>query len=366
MGMKTSYAIAILLAAGVAGWMYNGEIITGGQADASPQTIAERNEETGKKLFRVEATLFTSQVKKSLLEARGSTEASGKVEVRSETQGLLQSRHVTKGQWVNEGDLICSIKVGAREATVQQMQAQLKKAQIDYDAGSKLVKDGFATQSRVNGDKAAVDEAKAQLKSAEIELERISIRAPISGIVQDPFAKVGDMLQVGDICANVVKPDTMTMITQVSEQYIDIVSVGSRATVKLVTGREVGGEIKFIAPSADIETRTFRVEIALPNEDGAIRDGITATAKINLPDLEAHHIPSSVLTLDDTGRLGVRTVDADGIVAFVAVQIIDDDFDGVWVKGLPQSVRVITRGHEYVITGEEVDAVVKKAEVSKS
>ncbi|MEM8836879.1 MAG: efflux RND transporter periplasmic adaptor subunit [Pseudomonadota bacterium] len=365
MSIPTPYLLAAGLAAGVAGWMVSGTILEGGRADARPETIAERNANSERTLFSVQAEVFSAETRNAFLEARGSTEASGKVAVRSETQGLLNARNVTKGQWVEEGELICTLNVGARAAEVQQMRAQLRKAELDYEAAKTLVTDGFATRTRVNTDKAAVDEAKAELKAAEIELERTKIKAPISGFVQDPFAKVGDMLRVGDTCANVVEPGTMTMIAQVSERFINDLELGGPASVRLVTGQEVEGTLKFIAPSADTETRTFRVEIDLPNPDNKIRDGITAMAKITLPSDDAHRIPASALTLDDTGRLGVRTVDEDGIVAFNPLKILGDAENGLWVEGLPDRVRVITRGQEYVIAGQKVDVVVKTAEAQQ-
>lgn len=365
MGIPTHYLIAVGLAAGVAGWLYSGNIVQGGREDARPVTIAERNEEAGTKLFRVQAVVFNAEPRLATIEVRGGTEASGKVSVRSETTGLLAQRHVKKGQNVAVGDLICSLNIGDRGALVQQRQAELQKAEIDYAAALKLVTNGYATQQRVNENKATVDAAKAALTSAEIELERTRIKAPIEGVVIDPFAKVGDMLQMGDVCANVMKPDTMKMIAQVSERFIDRISLGDKASVRAVTGDEVTGKISYIAPSAEIDTRTFRIEIDLPNEENLIRDGVTAIATIGLPSDEAHLLPASVMTLNDAGVLGVRAVTGDGVVKFMPVRILDDTREGAWVTGLPVSVKLITRGQEYVVEGQKVDAVVKTAEVSQ-
>ncbi|MEO1066011.1 MAG: efflux RND transporter periplasmic adaptor subunit [Pseudomonadota bacterium] len=367
MSIPTPYLIAFGLTAGIAGWMLTGDakIVEGGRADARPATIAERNEQAGEKLFKVRAELFRAEPRQARIDVRGSTEASQNIAVRTETMGLLNARHVKKGQSVKAGDLICTLNVGAREAEIQQMQAQLAKAELDYQAALALVQDGFATRTRVNENKADVDAAKAELKAAQIELERTQIVAPISGIVQDPFAKVGDMLQIGDVCANVMKPETMTMVAQVSERHVGALSLNQPSDVKLVTGEQVVGNVKYIAPSADIETRTFRVEIALPNEDGSILNGITATASIDLPGDMAHKVPSSVLTLDDLGRLGVRTLDAESKVQFQQVTIVDDTPSGLWITGLPETVKIITLGQEYVVDGQTVDAVVKTAEAQQ-
>lgn len=365
MSIRTPYLLAAGLTAAVAGWILSGDIVEGGREDARPPSIAERNENAGAKLFRVEARVFKAEPHVGTIEVRGSTEASGKVALRSETLGLLNARHVKKGDRVEPGDLICSLNIGAREAMVLQRKAELDKAQIEYDAALTLVGDGFATKARVNENKAAVEAALAALKSAEIELERTQIKAPISGIVQDPFAKVGDMLQVGDVCANIMQPDSMNMIAEVSERFIGQLSPGDGARVRLATGEDLTGRIVYIAPSANPETRTFRIEVALPNADGRIRDGVTAIASIALPGGTAHLLPASVLTLNDAGELGVRAIEGNGTVRFMPLKILDDTREGMWVSGLPQSAKIITRGQEYVVEGEQVDAVTKTAEAAQ-
>ena len=109
------------------------------------------------------------------------------------------------------------------------------------------------------------------------------------------------------------------------------------------------------ASSADPATRSFAIEIELPNADGSLRDGLTATATVNLGTAPAHLLPQSVLTLDDQGVLGVRSV-VDNVVEFHPVTIIGDTREGIWVTGLPPRVDVITVGQEYVVPGQKVNA----------
>src|SRR5690606_21686506 len=71
--------------------------------------------------------------------------------------------------------------------------------------------------------------------------------------------------------------------------------------------------------------------------------------------LPAHLLPQSVLTLDDEGAIGVRTVE-NGEVQFYPVTIVSDSRQGVWVTGLPARVDVITVGQDFVVPGQKVDA----------
>jgi len=126
------------------------------------------------------------------------------------------------------------------------------------------------------------------------------------------------------------------------------------ASARLATGQTVEGRIRFIGSTADPATRTFRIEIEIPNADRAVKDGVTAEIAIPLKPVTAHRFSPAILTLDDKGTIGVRTVGADDVVAFVPVEIVASDEGGVWVTGLPPSPAVITVGHEYVVAGQKV------------
>jgi multidrug efflux system membrane fusion protein len=71
--------------------------------------------------------------------------------------------------------------------------------------------------------------------------------------------------------------------------------------------------------------------------------------------MPGHLLPQSVLTLNDEGVLGIRSVE-DGVAAFHEVTIVSDTRDGVWVTGLPETVEIITIGQEFVVDGQAVTA----------
>ena len=119
----------------------------------------------------------------------------------------------------------------------------------------------------------------------------------------------------------------------VPETEIDKVELGAIAGARLATGREVVGQVTFMSRSADPTTRTFRVEMSVPNGDLSIRDGQTADILIEADGAQAHLLPQSALTLNNNGDLGVRVVD-DGKSMFTQVSILRDTSKGVWVNGL--------------------------------
>ena len=101
-------------------------------------------------------------------------------------------------------------------------------------------------------------------------------------------------------------------------------------------------------------TRTYAVEAEISNIDGEIREGLTAEIKVPIRETSAHLIPSYLLSLDDSGELGVK-IAVDNKASFKSISIIEDTPEGLWVEGLPKKTKIITVGQEYVIEGQEIN-----------
>ena len=71
----------------------------------------------------------------------------------------------------------------------------------------------------------------------------------------------------------------------------------------------------------------------------------------------AHRVSPALLSLTDEGLIGIKILDNDDIVQFVEVEIMSDSEDGVWLAGLPASIRLITLGQELVFPGQQVEPI---------
>ncbi|SFE95576.1 membrane fusion protein, multidrug efflux system [Sulfitobacter brevis] len=352
---------------------------------------------TPETLVKVMVERFTAQQIDSAVIVRGQTAATRQVDMRSETSAVVQSEPLRKGTIIAAGDPLCVLDPGIRsaaqdeararlseaesrvpeaQARVEEASAALDEALINQKAAARLIQDGFATQTRVAATDAAVAAAKAgvssataglnaarsgiqaataSVASAEKEIERLTIKAPFDGILEVDTAELGSLLQPGALCATILQLDPIKLVGFVPETEVNRVSLGAMAGARLATaGENLHGKVSFISNAADPATRTFRVEIEIPNPDRAIRDGQTVEIAISSAGVKAHLIPQSALTLNDEGNLGARLVDDASVVVFAPVQVMRDTAEGVWVTGLPETANVIVLGHEYVTAGVTV------------
>ncbi|MBJ3777453.1 efflux RND transporter periplasmic adaptor subunit [Acuticoccus mangrovi] len=355
--MNAKIILALVIAGGIAAWMATGTLVVSGTAqEATPRPPAERSEANDAP-FSVRVATLTAVDRPRSLKMRGRTRADALVSVAAETGARIAERLAHRGTKVEPGDVLCRLEEGARAAQLAQAKAEAARAQLDFDAATKLRGRGFESETRVATTRAELDAAQASVAAAELELARTVVEAPIAGIVQEPIAEVGARLAVGDVCATIVDADPIVITGQVSERDISQVREGVTAEITLVTGESVKGTVVFISRTADADTRTFTVEIHVPNPDGTLRAGVTAEARIPLPAIKAHRLSPGILTLADNGAVGVRTVGEDDKVAFMPVKIVMQDTEGFWVTGLPDVVTVITVGQDYVIDGQTVDPV---------
>jgi multidrug efflux system membrane fusion protein len=356
--IKGSHIAALVIAGAVLGWMATGDVVVGGQANsqnAVPPPAERQSDDDA--LFKVRYVSVTPEIRPEILLVRGRTEADTVVSVRAETAGTLEKRLVSKGDKVKLGDLVCQLDQGVRESAVARATAALDQSIFDYDGAVELRKQGYASETRVKALKAAMDGATATLAEAKRELSHTDILATADGVVQDPIAEIGDNLSIGGVCVTLINGDPMMFVGQVSERNVGSISVGDPARVELVSGDVVTGAIRYISPSADAATRTFLVEIELPNPNDNLRDGITASAQIQLEGTEAYRVKSSWLTLDDEGKIGVRVVNDDDSVSFRQLKIIAHTPETMWVTGLMPNTKIITVGQDYVIPGQAVEPV---------
>ena len=356
--MRGTYITALLITVVIGIWLLSGFLTAEDRVSEHP-SLAEANGRGTQASAPdaptpVRARTIHASERSELLTLRGRTENKRTVEVRAETSGRVIARPVERGHKVATGDLLCQIAEEDRQSRVVEGEENVNQARLEHTGSLKLKDRGLQSETAIAQARARLASAKARREAAVLDLERTYIRAPFDGIVEDVHLEVGDYAQSGTPCARVVDLDPMLLVGQLTERNVDRVTTGSPAMGRLSTGTEVSGTISFVGYEADPGTRTYRVEVTVPNPDYRLRSGVTTEIDIPVGELLAHKITPAVFALDDEGRLGVRIIGSDDRVQFRLVEVVADDHDGVWVTGLPRQTKLITVGQEFVSAGERV------------
>ncbi|MBT3703451.1 MAG: efflux RND transporter periplasmic adaptor subunit [Alphaproteobacteria bacterium] len=359
--MNKSYLLAFVMAVAVIGWIFSGQL----QATVSDDEATKTEQDTAGKVAKkdhpvtVRVRLMQAQPHQREVVLRGRTQAVRSVAVKTEIAGRITHLAVTKGKRVKAGDLLAKIDMQDRAARLTEARALVKQRQMEFKAAIALSKKGYRAETKLAGAQTQLDSAKALVKRIELEIQHTEVRAPFAGIVDTKRVEIGDYMKVAEVVATIVDQNPYLVVGDVSEREVSYLKVGQKATAELITKKNVSGKIRFIASTANSATRTFRVEIQVPNPKRDLRDGVTARIRIPVDNSMAHLITPAVMTLNDQGQLGVKTVTQEGIVRFIPAQIIADGENGVWLAGLPEMVGIITVGQDFVRHGDQVLPVIE-------
>ncbi|PPR77657.1 MAG: Macrolide export protein MacA [Alphaproteobacteria bacterium MarineAlpha2_Bin1] len=351
--MLKSIIIAAIIAITIIIWVASGQF--NNSEDSS--NIIEGNPKISKSTkepFLVETKIYRSSLRKSEIVLRGKTDSARKIDIKAETDGKIEKIFIKKGSSVKKGQILFKINMKDRNAKLKEAISLVEQRKLEYDVAVKLKSKGHRSATKVASAAAKLESSISRQKAIDLDIKNTIIKAPFAGYIDRKFVELGDVISRNVKVAHLVDKDPFLVIGQVSETDISKIKVGDKARAKLINGNIINGFIRYISLTAESKTKTFRVEIEVPNKDNQLRAGLTAEIFIEISKQQAHFPSPAVLTLSDSGLLGVRIVNDKNKVEFMNIKIVEDTEKGVWVTGLPNEVNIITVGQEFVSNNEIV------------
>lgn len=350
---RQSVLIALGMFIVLALWLLSGQL---GKvpADTTPATApAEHRHAIPKVRVR---TLQAGEIEQYVT-VSGRTKPARAVTLRAEVEGRVFEVGVERGERVAEEEVIVRLDPRDRKARLAEARASLRQRALQYRAAQQLSKQGHQSETQLAEAWTQLEAARAALRRIEIELANTTVHAPFDGVLDQRPVDIGDYVSAGDAVARVLELDPMRIVGDIAQHELHFLKLGLRGNAELVTGQRVAGPVRYIASESDEATRTFRIELEVPNPDGDLAAGITSEIRIPVDRLRAHHLSPAWLSLNSADETGIKVVNAQDIVEFHPVQIVRSSADGLWAAGLPEVIRVVSVGQGFVRPGERVHAV---------
>jgi multidrug efflux system membrane fusion protein len=347
-------AIGVLI--GFSAWIATGEFSSVGSAQ-SEDAAATPTAEQPAAPPRTVAVLTPPHVTHSrAIRVAGLTAADKRAVLATRSAGIIEKLPVKKGDHVREGDLIVQIDAAEHTAAIEMAKALLSQRQAEWEAAERLARSGNLPKLQLDSAASALATARSQLRTAEAALDRTFVRAPFAGIIDRVPVELGSSIAERGEVATLISLDPVIAQGEISERDLHFIATGAEADVRLISGETVTGTVRYISRDASPQTRTFPLEVAIPNADGRIPAGMTTEVTLRAAPADAVVLPRSVVTLNQAGDLGIRAVDAASKVVFYPIDLIDDTPNGLVLGGIPKDVRIIVQGQDLVTDGDTVDA----------
>jgi multidrug efflux system membrane fusion protein len=286
-------------------------------------------------------------------------------------------RSVDTGDWVSRGTVLAVVRQQDYTDRREQAQAQLARAQADYDHAklsfdrtSNLYSSQSATkpefdQARAQYDSsiASLNNTKASLAEAQTALDDSSLRAPFDGWVIKRSVDIGALVGPAGAAFTIADTRSVRAVFGVPDNAMARIKLGQRQAITTDSfSDEFQGRVSAISPAADPKSRVYSVEVTIPNPRNQLKSGMIASLTLG-----GEILPAVVLAVP----LSAVIRDPQNAQSF-AVLIPDEAGDPVTVRsrnvglgdaygnmiqvlsGLKPGERVVTAGSTLVKSGERV------------
>lgn len=310
----------------------------------------------------------------------GSVTARKRSLIASEVEGFVLEFPVDVGDHVRQGDLLCKLRdnpqrfgrdeaaarVAELRAAVEVQRADLKRWDYEqgrmsrlHDQGQGAEKEAIDATASYESGKARVTQAESSLKAAEAvlarmqyELDRTEVRAPFDGYVVSKMTEIGSWVTKGGGVIELIDLSTARIRVNVPETYIAFNTIGAQASIFVdALGRSFEGSVARVVPDADMQARTFPVDIDIPNPEAELKAGMFIRG--NVPAGPVEHLvvvpKNAVVTRGPISYLFVVKKTPEGFAADMRqVRVVSELLDHVAVEvdGLAAGDQVVIRGNE--------------------
>jgi multidrug efflux system membrane fusion protein len=345
---KRPWLIAVAIAVLLLLWLLSGSLFKAQQVAGADQPPAEPG------LAKVEIQWLEASPMQRQHVVQGQIEPWRRVELRAQVSASVIRLDQDKGNPVERGQLLLSLSPDDRPAQVARSEADVRQRETDVNSAKRLRERNLFSANELMRLDSELAKARAELDSARLQLRNTRIIAPFAGIYDARQVELGDFVQPGQSLLTLVDISQLKVSAQIAQQQVTELTLGQQVTVQLLDGRELNGELHFIAAAADPGSRSFRIEVRVANPEGLHLAGASATLHIQTGEALAHRLSPALLSLDAAGRHGVKWVNQQQRVEFTPVQLISVDNQGAWVSGLPPRIALITLGQGFVEPGQQV------------
>jgi membrane fusion protein, multidrug efflux system len=244
-----------------------------------------------------------------ILPVMGTVKGKTEVQLKFETNGVINAIKFHEGEKIKKGDLIASIdpkdaqlrieyaqsRYNAAEAAYRATAKKLEVHQSLYDAGA-IIKSKFEEiQLEVESAKAQVETTKSERQLAENELRKTCIYATKDGIMGPREAEEGEFVTPQDKIGSLLETSEVYVEVGIVERDIEKIKLGQNAKVYIDAHPNITfeGKVDKIFPVVEGKSRTLTAKIKVDNPQGYLMPGMFSRAEILVVELKgALMVPS--------------------------------------------------------------------------
>jgi len=279
----------------------------------------------------------------------GSLAANEMVEVKAETEGVVQEILFHEGQRVEKGQLLLLLDETKFAAALAEAESMFKLSRANFERAKQLFAEKLISRQEYEQTAATFDLNQATFDRRKRELKDARIYAPFAGILGARNISPGQVIARNTVLSWLVDPDPIKVEFNVPERFLGQVQVGQtlELNVDAYPGKKFRGKVYFVAPSVDPNWRIALIKAEIPNPQEELKTGMFANLDLTLKIREnSVVIPEVALSQVLEGdRALVFVVDGDSTAKLKPVKL------GVRLAGKVEVLSGLEGGEMVIVEG---------------
>ncbi|WP_049751187.1 efflux RND transporter periplasmic adaptor subunit [Neorickettsia risticii] len=297
--------------------------------------VRSENEKAGVEVNSLRTILVEPVLRAIVINGYGTVDAAQHYFLYSQVPGEVVEKLARDGQILQEGDTLLRINSDVCEAQLQSLKALLEERKIEYRAAKELKDSGHLSEVKLSAALAGLKKAEADLKVLERQMEKHTIKAPVSGVLGKINVAVGDLVSPGvTLIAELIPLGDYIVRMNVSEADILNVKEGMEADVILPGIGAIKGKTRFVSLVPNGPTGAFLVEVGVePKEWSGNRVplGMVVDTRVIVDRKFLYKVPGGALFLGKDGKIAVEIL-KDGLLQPIEVGIVEEEGEDFWIQ----------------------------------
>ena len=320
----------------------------------------------------VEATISSLRAVSHEQILSGTLEATTSVRLHNEEAGQITQMPFHEGDVVKQGTLLIALDSDMIKAELDKATAQRQQADIDYKRLKKLLPKKLASEEEVARSLTTLNIAKAEQQLQQLRMDRAQIKAPFDGVVSQRNNEPGDAVSAHSHILSLIKPDSLLIKVNVSDQWLSLVSKGDamQLTIDALGDIEHTAYIERIHPAISVSTRKGTIELVLRPVPDQARAGQMARIHFKSPAVERLVIPTHSVHHDIDGAYAYLIISNEDGKSIVQKRQLKKGLQfGEWteiISGIEIGDKLITKGFLGLRDGKVVTIVEPKTDADAS
>ncbi len=310
----------------------------------------------------VEVAELSPQAFKHFLEMQGSIDCKDNIGVSPKQPGIISQVFVVKGQQVQKDEVLATLDDAIFQQGIQELYTNLEFARTIYGKQKTLWDKQIGTEVQYLQAKNNVETLERKLATMQEQADLYKIKSPISGVVDQVNAKIGEGVMTGMPAFRVINMRNMKVLIDIAENYTGKAKMGNSVEIFLPDlNKTITGKISAVGNIINPINRTFSVEISVPNS-GELRPNMIAMAKLqDYGNSNAVVVPLNAIQNSEEGSyvfLAEKSTDNGGSGFIARKQIITTGViygEGAEVtQGLKNGDRIVVTGQQDLVNGQAI------------